>query len=992
MPHIPTNPPPSLGPSARSSGLQRLSDSLEGQLRTSHHDRLLYATDASLYQVIPRAVVIPKSLDDLLRTAQYCLDTKTPLLPRGAGTSLAGQAVNDCLILDNSVHLNAIESLTPQYRTAIVQPGVILDTLNTHLAPHRLFFAPDVATSSHATIGGMIGNNSAGARSVRYGLTADHVRALDVILFNKNAPHRTTVTADPSQRDPILAELTREVCRIVERVRTPIRQRFPKILRHVDAYALDRILDQLDTTSPDHVDLTPLLVGSEGTLALTLRAHLKLTPTPAATVLVILAFDSLSEALAHVNELLTLNPTAVELLDDMLISLAQRNAVYKHHVDLLPQINSKPPRAVLYVELTADNNRNELDAQLDKLRALLPDTPTQIYRDADATSRAWALRKAGEPLLHNQPGNRIPLTFVEDTAVAPEKLPQFVERFGQICDKHNTTAAFFAHASVGCLHIRPLLDPADANDRQRMVAIAQEVTQLVREYSGALSGEHGDGRARTPLLESFLGTEIMDACRQIKSLFDPHNLLNPGNIVESRPPESITTHLRVLPLHQNTNPCDTSRAFYDYPHDGGPLGAAAQCNGAGFCRRTDAGIMCPSFRALRDERHSTRGRANALRLALSGQLAGAHTPWDDPGTHETLSLCLSCKACAAECPSNVDVATLKSEYLAQSRRAKPWRAIKPYIASNIRLPYMLGSLAPTIATAIAHSRAFRSIIHPLMGFSPDRKIPGFSKSLAAKFRDRKKQPSADSPRVGILVDCTTGFAESAVGMSAVRVLEAFGYAVTLVDVGCCQRPALSAGLLSQSARRIPRTIRKLETAIQQHNLSALLSLEPSCYSAIADDWLRLRLPIDSSRRQWVANHLMLVEDFLDKHWDAHPAHPHMTTPLGHTHLHQHCHQRSILGTASGMNLLERLNPGRVERIDKGCCGMAGTFGYESHTIELSHQIAEQGVLPEVHKAPGSDNIITSGASCRTQIREATGREPLHPVQLVEKLISGKATP
>ncbi|MFG0257300.1 MAG: FAD-binding and (Fe-S)-binding domain-containing protein [Phycisphaerales bacterium JB043] len=992
MPSDDTTTLDTLGPDERSERLQRLSGSLQGQLRTSRHDRLLYATDASLYQVEPRAVVIPESIDDVIRTSHYCLDTATPLLMRGGGTSLAGQTTNDAIVVDTSAHLDAIEQCTPEYRTAWVQPGIVLDTLNSRLKPHNLFFAPDVATSSHATIGGMVANNSAGARSVRYGMTGDHVRALDVLLLNGDAPHRTIITHDPSQRDPIVSSLSRQVAHIVESVRTHIRDRYPTILRHVDAYALDAILDQLDAgTPPEELSLVPLLVGSEGTLAITLRAQLALTPLPQQRSLIILSFSTLEEALSHVSSILALDPSAVEVLDDTLITLAQRNPTHRHNVGLLPTIANGPPGAALYVELSEDTEEL-LNSRLTNLRATHPDTPMRVCDSEDETARAWALRKAGEPLLHNMPGDRIPLTFVEDTAVDPEHLPRFVQRFKQVCAEHDTTAAFFAHASVGCLHIRPLLDPSDAGDRDRMIDIARDITSLVREFNGALSGEHGDGRVRTPLLEDLLGPEIMDACRQIKRLFDPRNLLNPGNVVDTRPPDSIATQLRVLPL-QHATPIDDSTTFFEYPHEGGPLEAAAQCNGAGFCRRTDAGAMCPSFRALQDERHTTRGRANALRIVLSGQHTPSDDPdWDDPDTHETLSLCLSCKSCASECPSNVDVATLKSEYLAQSRRGRPWRAIKPFIASQFRLPYQLGALAPRAATSIAHSRVFRKLAHPLMGFTPERKIPPFNRSLKSRLRRHAQSIFDDAPRVAILYDCTTAFADSDVGMAAVRVLVAFGYRVSLLDVGCCERPAITAGLLTHAARRVPRMISRLESAVQEQNLVALLSLEPSCYSSIADDWLRLRTSATQQQKQWVASHVMLIEEFLEQRWDDHPARPHVHQPLGDIVHHHHCHQRALLGPRSGLALLERACPGRLRHIDKGCCGLAGMFGFEMHTHELSEQIARVGPLDDITRAHDSDHVVTAGASCRTQFQDLAGRRCLHPVQLLDQLIAGKTHP
>lgn len=961
-----------------------LSRVIEGQVRFGRHDRMLYATDASLYQVEPLGVVVPTSVADAERAIAYCIENGLPILPRGGGTSLAGQCVNRAVVIDLSVNCRAVGEVDETRRRVRVEPGVTLDELNEELARrrHQLFFAPDVATSRHANIGGMIGNNSAGARSVLYGRTLEHVAGVDVALATPDRRlDRVTLEESAALRDEHVRALTERVIEVVRRYEAQIRERFPRTKRRSSGYNLDSILEQIERPGDplENVNLASLICGSEGTLAVTLGAELNLEPTPIARALAIISFDSLRSAIEMVNPVLETGPSAVELLDDLVLSLARRNATHSGAVDLLPRFAGEPdPAAALYVEYFAFQDARELDERFDALRRLVAGRPIATFLSPRDMQQAWSLRKAAEPLLHGLPGLRKPITFVEDTAVDPQRLPEFVERFRAIVEARGTRAAYFAHASVGCLHIRPMLDPHDPADRDLLRAIAVDVADLVREFGGALSGEHGDGRVRGPLLEKMFGPELMRAFREIKSIFDPHNLLNPGNIVDPGPVEAITARLRVLPEAAPivVPAVDT---YFDYRDQHGFDGAVEMCNGAGVCRKKQGGTMCPSYMATLDERHSTRGRGNALRLAITGQFGTLGVAdWRDEETHKTLDLCLSCKACKSECPSNVDIARLKSEYLAQGYRNGGRAPLRDRLFANVRRLNAAASVAPGLANALQRARPVRSALNRVLGLAPRRSLPPFARSLSAQSRRAQHlHPEAERGAVALFVDCFTGFGESDIGLAAIDALGACGWRVSLLDAGCCQRPAISLGLLDRAVSRSERTLRMLAEAAHDESIAAILFLEPSCLSAVKDDLLALKGATSIDVRRRIAQKSMLVEELL-----AQTLGPEVIAPDGPPVLfHGHCHQKALWGVDSSANMLRRLVGDRLTILDSGCCGMAGAFGMTADHFDLSMKIGELTLLPAVRAASEEAIILATGASCRRQIHDGADRRALHPMEL-----------
>ncbi|MCL4742663.1 MAG: FAD-binding protein [Phycisphaerales bacterium] len=988
-------------------GLGReLATAVEGEVRLGLHDRMLYATDASLYQVEPLAVVIPASVEDAVRAVRFCASRGLPILPRGGGTSLAGQCTNRAVVIDFSVNCRSVPSIDAGERRCRVEPGVCVDELNERLATLGLFWPPDPATSRHANVGGCIGNNAAGARSIRYGRTSENVISIEACLADGT---RARFGPGAARTQPRVADLTGSIVEIVRAHAALIRDRFPKTVRRNAGYGLDEVLRQLDAGARTaDVNLAPMLCGSEGTLAVTLGAELRLSLMPVARGLAVVGFGSLDDAVEAVAPILALRPTAVELLDDMVISLARANPGCSRLLDVLPTVNGLTPAAVLYVEFSAERDRAEIDAGFAALRGLLPGAPTAFHAEPSEMMRAWALRKAGEPLLHGVPGARKPVTFVEDNAVPVERLPEFVRRFREIVTRHGTKAAYWAHASVGVLHVRPMIDLHDERDLTILRSIAVEVADLARELGGVMSGEHGDGRVRSPLIERFYGPELVRAFREVKTLFDPHNLLNPGNIVAPLGAgdaigrggpgvESITERLRVRPSGTDLR-APAVDTYFDYAEQHGFGSAIEQCNGAGVCRKKRGGTMCPSYMATLDERHSTRGRGNALRLAITGQFPGGDggaPAWNDPDTLATLDLCLSCKACKAECPSNVDVAKLKAEYLAQGYRARGGAPLAARAFGRVRELSRLASITPRLANAVNRTSFARRAAGRLLGIDPRRTLPEFAPPLHRRIEAgvaRRPAHLREGDRAVVLFgDCFTLYGERGLGEAAVRVLAAFGYRVALVDAGCCGRAMISTGLLDDAAATIDRTAGRLTPWLDDNRVEAILVLEPSCLSALKDDWLSLRTSTPIEARKRIAARAALVEEFLEQRWGSHPGQSTIDAALAdratsHRVLfHAHCHQKALWGAESSGSFLRRILGDGLTTLDAGCCGMAGSFGYTIGRYDLSMRIGELALFPAVRSDPGA-TVVATGTSCRHQIKDGVGVRALHPVELLASML------
>ncbi len=998
-----------------------LRDLVRGQVRFDRHDRMLYSTDASIYQVEPLGVVVPADEEDVETVIRYARDHGLPILPRGGGTSLAGQCVNRAIVIDTSVNLRDIGWICRSTKCCMVEAGMTIDDLNDRLRPEGLFFAPDPATARQANIGGCIGNNAAGTRSIKYGRTVENVEAVHVVLSTGERitlargaagcgnlrgieiPPRVQERLD--RHRAVARRLTDGVIDVVRRHERLIRERYPKTLRRNAGYALDLILADLDEAQRtgsdplDVVDLSRLICGSEGTLAFVTAANLWLHPIPCATGLAVIGFASLEQAIDAVVPLLGLNPSAVELLDDLILNLANENAEYRQYVQLMPQpaagkaLRPQVLRAVLYVEFQSQQGAVEVEERFALLREMaarqFPGATVACYGDRAAIMQALKLRKAGEPLLHGIPGRRKPVGFVEDNAVPVERLSEFVRDFRRIVESRGTIASFYAHASVGVLHVRPLLDLREAADRKRMEEIAIETADLAQSLGGVMSGEHGDGRARGPLLERFYGRELMNAFREIKQIFDPHNLFNPGNIVAPGPIASIHESTRVQHEERSGGAAGLPEMFFDYSREGGFDHAVELCNGAGVCRKKTGGTMCPSYMATLDERHSTRGRGNALRLAISGQFGErGKADWNDAGTLETLDLCLSCKACQTECPSNVDVAKYKAEYLAQSYRDAGRVPLAARLLGRVDLLNRAGAWMPDFANALVDAPPLRSLANRLLGLAPQRTLPRFAHSLFRQALDFRSTAEVGAPAVILYGDCFTSFNEPHIGFAAMRLLDAFGYRVVVADAGCCGRAMISTGLLDRARRTITATAGRLVSLIHSHQARAVLVCEPSCLASIHDEWQTLRLD-ESSRAhaQSIAPRAWLVEDFLERFDDVHPRRPQWAPrggepAEGRILLHGHCHQKALWGVDTSSAILRRLYGPRLHVLDTGCCGMAGSFGYAAHRYDLSMKIGELALFPAVRQRNEGDVVLAPGTSCRHQVHDGAGATALHPVEFL----------
>jgi FAD/FMN-containing dehydrogenase/Fe-S oxidoreductase len=931
--------------------------------------RRLYSTDASIYQIEPLGVLLPRTPEDVRAAVQIAAEMQVPLTARGGGTSLSGQAIGPGLVLDCSKHLDALLDLDPTARVARVQPGIVLDTLNRAAAAHGLWFGPDVATASRANLGGMIGNNSAGARSIVYGKTLDHVRRLQVVFADGSSGELGPLDAAGWDRraEQRTAEgaLYRRVRQVVGDHAGEIRTRFPRILRRVSGYNLDTLSTAFDARRP--TGLHQLVVGSEGTLAVVTEGELDLVPRPRERGLLVPQFATLGAALDALAPCLELAPSAVELLDGILLDLARGNLSLK---DTMAAIEGRPD-AVLLVEFSGDDAAEVADrvARLGRrLRGAAGLTALVPAVEAGLRDPLWNLRRAAVPLLYGLRGDRKPVAFVEDTAVSPERLPEFATRFRELLRRHGTDGAFYGHASVGCLHIRPVLNLKDPGDVARMRRITEDVTDLVLRFGGALSGEHGDGLARSEWNRKMFGEDIYQAFREIKEAFDPRNLLNPGRIVDA---PAMTSNLRYGPGYA---PPELPTAF-DYARQEGFVRSIELCNGSGVCRKLQGGTMCPSFRATRDEKDSTRGRANALRLALAGDepLQELRSRW----VYDVLDLCLMCKACKSECPSNVDLAKLKAEFLYQYYRGKP-RPLGHLLMGRIYQVNRLGAPLAPVVNWLQERRLLRWLLEKTAGIDRRRSLPALHADHFRRWFARRPPPARPAERGTVLLldDCFTTFNEPAIGRAAVRVLEAAGYNVELAGLTCCCRPLVSKGLLGRARALIRAQVPTL--ARQVAGGTPVLGLEPSCVLTLADEWPELVPGRDTQR---VAAAAELADAWLARQLQAGGCALDFRPRPGSCVLHGHCHQKALRGTGGTAALLRRVPGLDLTVLDAGCCGMAGSFGFEKEHYDVSVRIAGLALLPALAAAPLA-TVIAPGTSCRHQIKDLAGRQALHPLEVV----------
>jgi FAD/FMN-containing dehydrogenase/Fe-S oxidoreductase len=950
---------------------RRLAREIQGEVLFDRASRGRYSTDASIYQVEPLGVIVPKSIDDVAAALAIAREAGIPVLPRGGGTSQCGQTVNRALVMDCSKHLRRIWPVDPASGSVLVEPGVTLGALNTALRPHGVFFPVDPSTHARCTIGGMAGNNSCGSKSIRYGLMADNVRAIDAILAD-GTRHRFGAVPDN-----LGADMPSRIADLVQRLRVlgateadEIAARFPKQLRRVGGYNIDALTPAARASGRDN--LARLLVGSEGTLAFSAALELALHPIKPRKMLGICQFPTFREAMRAARHIVKLDPEAVELVDRNMIELGRNNPVWRPIID---EMLVGEPDSLLIVEFHGHED-GKLRAKLRELEELMADLGCpDVVRAIEASFQAdiAAVREAGLNIMMSMHGDGKPVSFIEDCAVDLDDLPDYTDRLNAVFEKHGTKGTWYAHASVGCLHVRPVLNMKDPADVATMHAIAEETFALVREYKGSHSGEHGDGLARSEFHTLMFGERIVRAFETVKDAFDPAGMLNPNRIVHP-PRMDDRTLFRYGPGYAAVTDFTPKLDWSDHPGPlGGMLGAVEMCNNNGTCRAFDSGVMCPSFRVTRDEQHLTRGRANTLRLALTGQL-GAEAMHSD-ALAEAMRLCVSCKACRRECPTGVDMAKMKIEVLAARADRHGVSRRDTLIAEIPRLARVL-SRFPGIANARNGSGLLRRLMQRSLGIAADRTMPEWSRE---PFRDAEAAaPTGPRGTVLLLADTFNRYFEPENLRAALRVLRAAGYGVVIPSAGgralCCGRTYLSAGMVDRARGEAWRTMTALAGDLP------VLGLEPSCLFTLRDEFRSLH-PGDESAA--LAERAMLLSEFLAK---RNPDLALRTMP-GTAHVHGHCHQKSFGAFPDALATLRRVPDLTVKPIAASCCGMAGSFGYQTETREVSRAMAEAGLLPAVRAAAEQDFIVADGTSCRHQIRDLSGREAIHSVRLLDRALA-----
>src|SRR4051812_22601604 len=913
---------------ANSSALAaRLRKELDAEVLFDRASRGRYSTDASIYQVEPIGIVLPRSEEAARIALAIAAEEGVPILARGAGSSQCGQAVGAALIIDHTKYLNRI--LEVEGERAVVQPGVVLDQLNAALRPKGLWFPVDVSTSAQATIGGMAGNNSCGSRSIAYGNMGHNVLAIEACTVGGER-WRFGPMHDPAG-PPGYRQFVAQLSALYEREKVEIEARFPKVLRKVAGYNLDHL-------GPPHANAAHLLVGSEGTLAYSERLHLKLAPLPKKRSLGICHFPKFHSAMALTQHIVKLRPTAVELVDRTMIDLARQNPAFEKTVNAFLKGD---PDAILLVEFA-----DERVGRLKDLVQLMADLgrPGSVVEVTDARRQRaiWEVRKAGVNIMMSMKGDAKPVSFIEDCAVPLEHLAEYTDRLTRVFEKHGTRGTWYAHASVGTLHVRPVLDMR-RDGAAKMRAIAEEACALVKQYKGAYSGEHGDGLVRSEWIEPFFGPRLTAALGEIKSWLDPRGLMNPGKIVNPSRMDDKSL-FRYRPGY-DVPPIDTA---LDWSEWGGFDKAVEMCNNNGHCRKFDAGTMCPSYRATRDETHLTRGRANTLRLALSRQV-----PFED--AKEALALCVSCKGCKRECPTGVDMARMKVEYLAQYRKTHALTARERAIAYLPRYAPWAAVLAPL---ANVGSSLFKNAI----GFSPQRELPAWRSDY---FRETG---SADGDVV-LFVDTFNRYFEPENAHAALKVLRAAGKRVHAPGGLCCGRTFLSAGLVDEAKREAAR----MQAALAPYAARGvpIVGLEPSCLYSLRDEFTVMGF-------DKLAGSALLFEEFLARD----PGRLKLKEMKKDVLLHGHCHQKAFDAMPAIQKVLGLVPGLKTTTVETSCCGMAGSFGYEAEHYDVSMKMAELALLPKVRSASRETLVVADGTSCRHQIGHGASREARHVARVL----------
>ncbi len=963
-----------------------LRDQLAGDLYTDRTQRILYATDASAYREVPVAVTRPASVEDIKKILAFARSTGGSVIPRGAGTSLAGQVVGPGIVMDISRHMNRILEFNAAERWVRVEPGVVLGELNRFLAPHRLQFGPETSTANRCCMGGMLGNNSCGAHSIIHGSVRDHILEVEAVLSDGSEAHFRALGTDEfaakCNGDPAMLEtkIYRNLRDTLSDMRNQeeIRREYPHpgLRRRNNGYALDTLLETDPFTgNGEKINVCRLLAGSEGTLAFTISMKLNLVPlTDDRTGLLCAHFSSLQDAVRANILALKHRPAAVELIDDYILNCTKDNIEQNRNRFFV----KGDPKVILLIEIirpTIDEIRNTAAAMEQDMQAAGFGYHFPLYTESGEMARVWELRKAGLGVLLNIPSRRKSVQVIEDTAVLPELFPDYIEEAGEVLKKHGLSCAYYAHIATGELHLSPLLDLKDPDDIRTFRGLAEDIARLVKKYRGSLSGEHGDGRLRGEFIPLMLGQHNYSLLRELKKTWDPYGLFNPGKITDTPP---ITENLRY--------PAGERRSFkgkvFDFPEEEGILYAAEKCSGSADCRKSAlmGGTMCPTFMATGDEDKSTRARANILREFLTR--SPKKEPFDHEEIYRVMDLCISCKACKSECPSNVDVARLKAEFLQHyyDLHHVPFRA---WLIAWLPRLYVPGMLVRPLTNIITGTALFKRMI----GFSVRRPIPALSPVTLRRWKNRNSRKNGDDgnriPKgtVHLFADEFTNFNESDIGIKAVMLLGKLGYRVVIPRHRESGRTFLSKGLL-RSARKIAvKNILMLRDVVTEEQ--PLVGIEPSALLTFRDEYPEMAGKGLAEDARKLARNALLFEEFICREIDrGNITSASFTGKPATILLHGHCQQKAVASTLPTVRMLSLPAGYRVEEINDGCCGMAGAFGYEKEHYDLSMKIGEMVLFPAVRTAPAGTIIAAPGTSCRHHIADGTGRKALHPVEVL----------
>ena len=961
---------------------QQIEDQIEGEVRFDAYSRVLYSTDASVWQIEPIGAVIPRHHGDVAALLGLCARHEVPVLPRGGATSLSGQTVGHAVHIDFAKYMNQILETNLEEGWVRVQPGVVQDQLGRHLRPHGYQFGPNTSSASRGTVGGMIGNNSAGSHSILYGKTIDHVLELRCVFADGSDAWLRPVDNDGiltlSRGSGFVPSLYRRLPQIGAKYRDEILARFPKILRRVSGYNLDELVTDGHqfgagySSTPGPLNLSRVIVGCEGTLAVVTEAKLRVVRSPAAKGILVVHFDSVFHAVEASELIVSTGPSAAELIDEFILDNARSNPSFAEKLAWV-----KPDaQAVMVVEFYGESD-SEVDSKLDRLHRVLESRRIGYgylpVKDPQRQAEIWGVRKEALGILMSVKGDHKPIAFVEDPAVPIEKMGPFLSDFREILNKHGARGGYYGHASVGCLHVRPMVNLKDGSEIRKMAAIADEVFGIVMNYGGSMSGEHGDGIARSRYNQWLFGDTIYRGFLELKDQLDPNNILNPGKVVNA---PDLTEDLR-WGADYRTQPINTK---LDFAGEGGFARAIEMCNGAGVCRKRMTGTMCPSYHATMDEEHSTRGRANALRAALSGRLPEGE--FTSHRMRDVLDLCLACKACKTECPSNVDMAKIKYEWLSHyyKRHGLPLHARAFGRVDSI---YRIGSRIAGLANWVASRKTVRWLNEKLLHVDRRRVLPPFARQTFRNwFGQRSPAPGAGHlGRVVLLDDCFLNYNYPQVGKAAVAILEAGGFQVELANRVCCGRPMLSKGLLDDACAAADHNVREFDRFASRD--VPIVGCEPSCLLTLRDEYLDI-VPGDAAKR--VASKAMMLDEFLlmlarqDK-----LAIPWMPTDRK-VLFHGHCHQKAHIGSGPSLEALALVPGLTVREVNSGCCGMAGSFGFEKGHYEISRTIGAERLFPAVEDATAETEIAVSGVSCRQQIDHFTSRTARHFAEVLHESI------